>query len=145
MAMIHAALNGVAARLAAESATDAELAEISRIHRESRDRDQSEEVESSHRAADLRHDLHGLVVEASHSPSLVDMIATAEAFGRPLRLRAQREPGADKDIRQAVDEHKEIVDALLDRDGELAETLMRQHTMWVSERYLGFAESLGIT
>jgi DNA-binding GntR family transcriptional regulator len=36
MSLIQAALRGVAARIAAESATDAELAEIERVHLASR-------------------------------------------------------------------------------------------------------------
>jgi DNA-binding GntR family transcriptional regulator len=143
MALIAAALNGVAARLAAESASDEELQEISRADHASRemskrDRDVSQE------AAELRHDFHHLVVQASHNPSLINMIATADAFGRPLRLQAQRSPGAVENIRRAVDEHEAIVAALLARDGARAEELMREHTAWVGARYLDFAEARGL-
>ncbi len=142
MSLIQAALRGVAARLAAESATEEELAEIVRVHEASLQPPDPDEatprlVDS---AQSLRHDFHQLIVEASHSPSLIDMIATAGAFGRPLRERAQQAVGADESIRQAVEEHQEIVDALCARDGRRAEALVREHTLWVNDRYLSFVE-----
>ena len=72
------------------------------------------------------------------------MVATAEAFGRPLRLRAQRSVGADERIRLAIHEHGDIVAALQARDGERAEQLVREHANWVNEQYLKFAEEQGI-
>jgi DNA-binding GntR family transcriptional regulator len=145
MAVIHAALQGAAARLAADEASEEELAEIERAHLESRRRSGRGNARSKAgtQAAELRHDFHQLIVEASHSPSLIDMIATAEAFGRTIRLQAQRSAGATESIRQAVREHEAIVGALRARDGDLAEALMREHTTWVSKRYLEFAERQG--
>ncbi len=144
MSLIQAALRGVAARLAAESATEEELAEIARVHEASLHPPDPDQDQATRRPVDpaqsLRHDFHQLIVEASHSPSLIDMIATAEAFGRPLRLRAQRAAGAADSIRQAVEEHQEIIDALRARDGRRAEMLVREHTLWVNDRYLTFAE-----
>ncbi len=142
MSLIQAALRGVAARLAAESATEEELAEIAQVHDASLHPPDPDQV--AHRPGDpaqsLRHDFHQLIVEASHSPSLIDMIATAEAFGRPLRSRAQRSAGAADSIRRAVEEHQEIIDALRARDGRRAEELVREHTLWVNDRYLAFVE-----
>ena len=143
MSMIQAALRGVAARLAAEYATDEELAEIERVHIASK-------AQSSKRGADdrskLRHEFHELVVAASHNPSLIDMTATTEAFGRSLRDRAQRSNriAAEGSISRAVDEHDAILAALRARDADLAEALMREHTRWVSDRYLQFAEEHGL-
>lgn len=143
MSLIQAALRGVAARLAAESATDEELAEIARAHEASLHPPNPDQAtrQPIDPAQSLRHDFHQLIVEASHSPSLIDMIATAEAFGRPLRVRAQRAAGAADSIRHAVEEHQEIVDALRARDGQRTEVLVREHTLWVNERYLEYAEA----
>lgn len=142
MSLIQAALLGVAARLAAGSATDEELEQITRIHRESlhRPRGKRPAGAGDAHATELRHDFHRLIVEASHNPSLIDMVATAEAFGRALRERAQRSEGAGESIRQAVDEHEAIVEALCARDGDRAEAIMREHTLWIGERYAQFAE-----
>jgi DNA-binding GntR family transcriptional regulator len=134
MSLIHAALNGVAARLAAEYATDEELAAIVETHR------RSTQKSAQPHAKGLRHEFHQQIVDASHNPSLIGMIATAEAFGRPMRERAQRAAGAAESIRQAVDEHQAIIEALRVRDGDRAETLAREHALWIGERYLEFAE-----
>ena len=101
-------------------------------------------MDAGNEGGELRHGFHQLIVAASHNPSLIDMIATAEAFGRALRDRAQRSEGAEESIRQAVDEHEAIVEALRARDGTRAEALMREHTLWIGERYLQFAEQEGI-
>ena len=140
MSLIQGALRSVAARLAAEHATESELADIVRVHRASRVLPPGKR--SANAAAQARHDLHEMIVAASHSPSLIDMVATAEAFGRVLRLRAQRAAGAAETIQRAMDDHEAIVQALIDRDGERAELLMREHERLVGERYLAFAEDL---
>jgi DNA-binding GntR family transcriptional regulator len=137
MSLIHAALRGVAARLAAENATDEELAEIARVHKASARGSEP----ASGRARELRHDVHQLIERASHNPSLIDMIATAEAFGRPLRARAQQEKAAAEGVQRAVREHEEIIEALRARDGERAEKLMREHELWIGRSYLEFVES----
>lgn len=145
MLRIQAALQGVAARLAAEYAGQEELDEISRVHKASLAGSTAPASDLTRDAAgQLRHDFHELIVRASRNPSLIDMIATAEAFGRPLRLRAQRTEGARESIQHAVEEHEEIIAALQARDGERAEELMRAHTAWVGERYLEFAEQHGL-
>jgi DNA-binding GntR family transcriptional regulator len=137
MSLIQAALRGVAARLAAEHATEEELDEIARVHRDSTRGSGS----LAGRTRELRHDFHQLIERASHNPSLIDMIATAEAFGRPLRERAQQDAGAAEGVRRAVREHAEIIDALRARDGERAEKLMREHELWIGRSYLAFVEA----
>jgi DNA-binding GntR family transcriptional regulator len=146
MSLIQAALRGVAARIAAESATEEELAEIERVHVASRK--QPRRRGSNGKPENLRHKFHELIVEASHNPSLIHMHATAEAFGRPLRDRAQRSKdvaaAVAESINQAVDEHDAILAALRARDGDRADALMREHTVWVNDRYLQFAEEHGL-
>lgn len=145
MVLIHAALSGVAARLAAEHATDAELEAIAAAHEASLVSDRPPEPDVHEPGGpQLRHHFHELIVEASHNLSLIDMIATAEAFGRPLRNQAQGAAGAAESIQQAVDEHEGIVAALLARDGERAERLVREHARWVGERYIAYAEENGL-
>jgi len=140
MVLIQAALRGVAARLAAENASDAELDEISKAHEESR----GAGGRTGEASAARRHQFHELIVQASHNPSLIDMITTAEAFGQALRERAQLAAGAGEVIRQAVSEHEELLQALRARDAERAETIMRAHRTWIGERYLNFAEVNGL-
>ncbi len=145
MSRIQAALRGVAARLAAEYASQEEIDAIARAHLDSLAGSTSvDDEQMRNQAGQRRHEFHELIVLASRNPSLIDMIATAEAFGRPLRLRAQRTEGASDSIRHAVEEHQEILEALQARDGVRAETLMRAHTTWIGERYLKFAEERGL-
>jgi DNA-binding GntR family transcriptional regulator len=145
MSLIQAALGGVAARLTAESATDDELAEIERVHLASKRRPRKRHA--SEQPSRLRRQFHELIVAASHNPSLIDMAATADAFGRSLRDRAQTS-GSDRivaeSIERAADEHDAILAALQARDGARAEALMREHTLWVNDRYLEFAEQHGL-
>jgi DNA-binding GntR family transcriptional regulator len=141
MSLIHAALSGVAARLAAQNASAEELADLARVHRESSKRSSRRTPDTG---ASARHEFHRLIVHSSHSPSVIDMIETAEAFGRPFRLRAQQAAGAGARIEHAIHEHEAIVEALLARDAERAEALVREHTNWVNEQYLRFAEEQGL-
>lgn len=144
MSLIQAALRGVAARLAAESATEEELAEMERVHAASK-RKPARGAAGDERSR-LRHRFHELIIEASHNPSLVDMAATADAFGRSLRDRAQASDlvVVEESVDRAVDEHDAILGALRDRDAASAEELMREHTLWVNDRYLQFAEEHGL-
>jgi DNA-binding GntR family transcriptional regulator len=146
MSFIHAALAGVAARLAAEYASKEELDEIARVHRASLSGATAAAGQDDAREAEarLRHEFHELIVAASRNPNLIDMIATAEAFGRPLRLRAQRSEGAAESIQHAVEEHEDIIAALRARDGVRAEQLVSAHTAWVDGAYLKFAEERGL-
>ena len=140
MSLVQAALTGVAARLAAEYASREELDAIVRVHRAAVAEGAPAEPGAAKSAAGMRHGFHELIVKAARNPSLADMIATAEAFGRPLRLAAQRSEGASQHILHAVEDHEAIAKALRARDGAKAERLMRDHTVWISERYLEFAE-----
>jgi DNA-binding GntR family transcriptional regulator len=144
MSVIQAALRGVAARFAAESAADEELAEIERVHLASRK--QTRRRGSPGEPENLPRKFHELITRASHNPNLIDMQSTAEAFGRPLRDRAQRSKDAAvaENINRAVDEHEAILAALSARDGDRADALMREHTLWVNDRYLKFAEENGL-
>ena len=145
MSFIHAALAGVAARLAAEYASKEELDEIARVHRASLPGSAAAGLDAAREAeARLRHEFHELIVAASRNPNLIDMIATAEAFGRPLRLRAQGSEGAAESIQHAVEEHEDIIAALRARDGIRAEQLVSAHTAWIDDAYLKFAEERGL-
>lgn len=145
MSLVHAALEGIAARLAAEYASKEELDQIARVHRASVSGSGTAAQDGARQAKTRqRHEFHELIGRASRNPSLIDMIATAEAFGRPLRLRAQLTEGAAESIQRAVEEHEDIIAALRARDGARAEQLVRDHTTWIADRYLKFAEEQGI-
>jgi DNA-binding GntR family transcriptional regulator len=145
MSLVHAALEGVAARLATEHASKEELDQIARVHRASLPGSGTAAPPGARQAgAQQRHEFHELITRASRNPSLIDMIATAEAFGRPLRLHAQLADGAAESIQRAAEEHEDIIAALRARNGKLAEDLVREHTTWIADQYLKFAEEQGL-
>ncbi|HEY0932757.1 MAG TPA: GntR family transcriptional regulator [Trebonia sp.] len=145
MSLVHAALEGIAARFAAEYASREELDQIARAHRSSLSGSGTAAPPGARQAgARQRHEFHELIGRACRNPSLIDMIATAEAFGRPLRLRAQLTESATESIQRAAEEHGDIIAALRARDGTRAEELVREHTIWIADRYLKFAEAEGL-
>lgn len=135
---IEAALRGVAVRLAAVAASDAELDEIrttfeasARLSRKARPKasDVSEILRLTGR-------MHALIDDASHNAQLVQMIATAKAFDWQTRLRAAEQLGATYPLHDPQQQHQAIVEALLERDGERAEALMVAHIREAGQRLL---------
>jgi DNA-binding GntR family transcriptional regulator len=142
LSLIEAALRGVAARIAADSATDRELARLSAL---------CEEVERiggsfatdarvQEKVLRLTRDFHLLVDKASHNPTLVKMIATATAFDWSFRKRVA--PELYTEVRSPAEghlQHREILDALLGRDGKRAEEAMRHHILQATEAFMAVA------
>jgi DNA-binding GntR family transcriptional regulator len=134
---IEAALRGVAARLAAESATDEQLEEIRRTC------DRAVKLEPTAKSTGdvlevlrLTRNMHEQIDQASHNPVLLDMIATAGAFDWGVRLRAVELLGTSYSSEHPGHEHMELVEALCERDGARAETLMSAHVRSAGRRFL---------
>jgi DNA-binding GntR family transcriptional regulator len=132
LTLIEAALRGVGARLAAENATERELAAIEQTHAAFTDTMTPERVLAAARR------LHELIDQASHNETLVTMIATATAFDWQFRLKTIPDIFGSNQ-KTALDRHREhgkIVKALTARDGETAEKLMRQHILGATSTFL---------
>jgi DNA-binding GntR family transcriptional regulator len=133
LTLVEAALRGVAARLAAENATAAEIAAMEKVHASFTDVQLAPK-----RALALTRELHRLIDAASHNPTLVSMIATATAFDWQFRLESVRDIfGVDRG--RVLDRHREhgaIVEAIRARDGARAEDLMRTHILVVTDAFL---------
>jgi DNA-binding GntR family transcriptional regulator len=125
LTVIEAALRGVGARLAAENATERELAAIEKTHAEFTDTLTPERVLAAARA------LHKLIDQASHNETLITMIATATAFDWQFRVATIPDIFGNnrKTALERHREHGKIVAALKARDGEAAEKLMREHIL----------------
>jgi len=134
--MIQAALRGVAARLAAEDATEDELAAIKAAHERTRIR--RPKVSPGSRIAATR-GLHELIDRAAHSPVLSDMIATTTAFDLAERVHAA-ETLRGRYPTTGIDEHGQIIEALVARDGEKAEALMRAHLLRTGDFFLALRD-----
>lgn len=126
MAVYHAreALEGMACRLAAERMSDAEIDELDVIladHRKRLDqRDDGAYYQDSH---DL--DFHYRIAGSSRN-FLVEQLLCDEFYLLIRLFRRQHNWIAGRG-RRAWDEHVRIMDAIRDRDAELAEILMRRH------------------
>jgi DNA-binding GntR family transcriptional regulator len=133
LTLIEAALRGVAARLAAENATTAEIAAMRRLYEGFTDVSLAPE-----RALALTRELHASIDRAAHNETLISMIATATAFDWDFRVTTVAEIfGPDR--RRVMERHREhgaIIDAIADRDGQLAERLMREHISVVTDAFL---------
>jgi DNA-binding GntR family transcriptional regulator len=132
LTLIEAALRGTGARLAAENATEKELAAIQETHAAFTDTMTPERVLATARK------LHKLIDQASHNETLITMIATATAFDWQFRLETIPDIFGNNQ-ETALERHREhgkIVKALKARDGETAEQLMRQHILRATDAFL---------
>jgi DNA-binding GntR family transcriptional regulator len=139
LAIIEAALRGVAARLAAEAATEAELEEMEAVVVEAENL-VAKQGQNVRREQVLRRTrrFHALVDRAAHNPLLEGMIATATAFDWDFRLNAitYADPAGSVTKAKRHEEHRLVLEALKKRDGQLAEELMRRHILSVTEAFI---------
>lgn len=116
---VRAALEGHAARLATERATDAQLEVItgaldSRGHAGPSTEDFVTSNERFHRT----------IVEASHSPRLIAAIERSKHFYFNTQVARLYEP---KDLEASQVQHQQMVEAILSRDGDAADRITREH------------------
>jgi DNA-binding GntR family transcriptional regulator len=139
--LIQAALRGVAARLAAECATDKELAAIQAAQQRSQHPPRRSKKSPTAQIVTTR-GMHELIDRAAHSAVLSDMIATTTAFELAERVSVA-ETLRKQYPTTGLDEHAEIVAALVARDGERAEDLMRRHLIRAGEFFLSLRANAG--
>lgn len=146
LALVQAALRGVAARLAAENASDGEMAEIAAAYEGPSDPAAGRPTSDDERlhAFRRRRHFHELIELAAHNLTLSDMIATTTAFDFQFKSRALLH-GAFPEPHPATVEHRRILDALLARDGMAAEVAMREHMNFSAVRYLNYANSEAVS
>jgi DNA-binding GntR family transcriptional regulator len=118
---IRGALEGLAAELASERATDEELEVMERylvkISEEIENGDLSKVVETDT-------DFHTLIYEASRNARLSQIINNLREQIQRFRTTSLSFPGR---MKVALEEHRKIVEALSSRDGELARKLAQEH------------------
>lgn len=121
---IREALEGMAARLAAQRMTDDAIAEL-RVLLEPHHRDLADEQwqTSFQQEGDL--ELHDRIVDGAGNRRLIGMLCDdLYHLARMYRCQFGIKSGRARD---ALKEHAMVVDAIAERDGELAEWLMRRH------------------
>ncbi len=138
--LIQAALRGVAARMAAHSATEEELVGIQESYELSRTQRSGGPGPSPTQRITVTREFHALIDRAAHSDVLVDMIATSTAFDLNERVQAVETLQERYPADTGLNEHREILAALVTRDGDRAESLMRAHITRTGEVFLALRE-----
>lgn len=121
---VREALEGMAARLAAENMTAEEvagLADLLAAHEQQPGL--QDDTAYFQREGDL--DFHYRVIQGSHNATLIDLLI-GEMYHRVRMYRYQVATVANRP-RKALGEHRRILEAIESRDGEMAELLMRRH------------------
>ena len=121
---IREALEGMAARLAAQNMGDEEIVELRELlkqHGEQIERD----VEHAYfqREGDL--DFHYRIVQGSHNTRMIELLCND--LYHLVRLYRYQFGMSSKRGPRAFVEHEHIVDAIERRDAEMAELMMRAH------------------
>jgi DNA-binding GntR family transcriptional regulator len=142
LSLIEVALRGVAARLAAERATAAEVAAIvaacdrAEALADCRDWDEARVRE----ILEVTRGFHRLVDEAAHTQTLIDMISTATAFDWAFRLKWAVDSHEDAaSLHRSLEQHRRVAAAIEARDAAAAEEAMRLHTGSRAEAFLAIA------
>jgi DNA-binding GntR family transcriptional regulator len=121
---VREALEGMACRIAATQMTDDEIAQLSKLldRHEKQIAKQGGKVYAQSEG-DL--DFHFQIVRGSRNQMLMDLLGSEQyQLLRMCRYRTSR--NAER-TGPALQQHRQIVAALAQRDGELAEMLMRRH------------------
>jgi len=121
---VREALEGMAARLAAQNMSDEEIVDLRRL-REQHGRQIAQDADHAYfqREGDL--DFHYRIVQGSHNARIVDLLCND--LYHLVRLYRYQFGMASKRGPRAFVEHEHIVDAIERRDAEMAELMMRAH------------------
>jgi DNA-binding GntR family transcriptional regulator len=123
MIQMWAALESMAARLATIHATDEEIARLRHMFDDFRDSTPAEHI-AEYSEANIA--FHQAIVELSKSQLILDTIKNIFVHVRAIRRMTISQ--SDRASRSIVD-HLRIIEALEKRDTELAEKLVRQHSL----------------
>ena len=123
---IRESLEGLACRLAAEKASPEDCLKLRELLANHEQQIQSEDGRLYYqKEGDL--DFHYLIVQLSGNKRLFNLLC--EELYHLLRLYRRQTSSGPSRPRRAFKEHHQIVDALENQDGELAELLMRRHIL----------------
>lgn len=122
--VVREALEGMAARLAAEHMADEAIEELKDLLEQNR-RGVAREVWQAYFQQEGDMDFHYRIVQGSGNQRLIGILCD-DLYHLARMYRCQFGMGSDR-ARDALKEHALIVDAIAERDGELAELLMRRH------------------
>ncbi len=120
---IRESIEGLAARLAAQNMTNEELETLQvRMHHHGSDK--SVLATTEYRAADF--DFHYDIVTGSHNQRLITM-ASENLFELIQLYRSRYDRSSPRTQYSSYVEHSQIFNAIVRKDGEMAELMMRNH------------------
>ncbi|MFC3092635.1 GntR family transcriptional regulator [Alteromonas sediminis] len=122
---VREALEGMAARLAAKHMPETDIDEVYALLASHAAEVKGEQTYYQE-AGDV--DFHYRIIKGSHSPQLTTMLL--EGIYHLVRMYRVQLGMAGPRVSNAWDEHKHIIMAIKNRDGELAEMLMRRHIQY---------------
>ena len=121
---VREALEGMACRLAAENMTEDEISDMkSMLSKHADSQELKNGISYYQEEGDL--DFHYKVILGSHNQQLINLLC-GQLYYLVRMYRIQFGMNSPRATR-AFNEHSNIVQAIVDRDGELAEFLMRRH------------------
>ena len=121
---VREALEGMACRIAATQMTDEEIAQLSALlDRHELEINQQGSKVYSQSEGDL--DFHYQILRGSRNAMLMELLGSEQY--QLLRMCRYRTSRNENRTHPALQQHRQIVAALAQRDGELAEMLMRRH------------------
>ncbi|OPY58687.1 MAG: putative HTH-type transcriptional regulator YdfH [Pelotomaculum sp. PtaU1.Bin035] len=118
---VRAALEGMAAGLAAERITEEEMDQLERSLVHIVESNSGDDIDA---VVQWDTTFHGLIYQSSRNQRLVQIITHLQEQIQRFRMTSLSQPGRTKG---ALDEHKKIVEAISDRNVELAQSLAREH------------------
>ncbi len=118
---IRTALEGLAAGLAAERITEEELEQLERILVKIGECVQTNNLE---KLVEVDTEFHDTLFKASRNERLVQIVSNLREQIQRFRTTSLSTPGR---MKYALDEHKKIVEAVSERNVELAQALAREH------------------
>ena len=136
MITVWAALESMAARLIAENASDAEIASLRVIFSDFWDGGVAARIDEY---SDLNIKFHQTILELSRCQLLKETADKLFLHMRGIRARTINEE--DRASRSIID-HLSIIEALENRDAELAENLVREHALNLASHVEKYADYL---
>ncbi|MET7392173.1 GntR family transcriptional regulator [Dactylosporangium sp. NPDC005572] len=121
--LARGALEGLAARVAATTVSDAELAELQELHEQMRQRCTAGDTSE---LSALNRRFHAGIADATHYATLRELTDLTLLRVQHYRVGVRVEPAWG----QVVTEHAAILDALRRRDADRAEMAARDHVEW---------------
>lgn len=124
--LVRANLESLAARFAAEKATDDDISKLRLVFDEAQDAVASRDRE---RMVEANTKFHVTIDSIARNPYLIQLIQTLRGFDRRLRTRALMDP---QEAARGFQEHRRILEAIETRDPDLAAKRIEEHILRTS-------------